>query len=242
MDRHESDYLVLREFLSLPHRAETVLDRFAGLPHAVEEKHGEKEGFVYIPGTRENAVLLVAHADTVGEEDFAVELAEDERIIRNRRGILGADDRAGCAMLWLLRNTGHGLLVTDGEEYGSVGSRFLKKAFPDRFDEINSRYRFMIQIDRCGSTDFKCYQVGTPEFRRYIAEKTHFSEPDRMRSTDIVHLCRDICGVNLSCGYYREHTAAEYLEKAEWRNTLELLRNWLSEEDIPKFPLQVGEG
>ena len=242
MDRHESDYLVLREFLSLPHRAEAVLDRFAGLPHAVQEKYREKEDFVYIPGTRENGVLLVAHADTVGEEDLAVELAEDEGIIRNRRGILGADDRAGCAMLWLLRNTGHGLLVTDGEEYGSVGSRFLKKAFPDRFDEINSRYRFMIQIDRCGSADFKCYQVGTPEFRRYIVEKTHFSEPDRMRSTDIVHLCRDICGVNLSCGYYREHTAAEYLVKAEWRNTLELLRNWLSEDDIPKFPLPAGEG
>lgn len=240
MDRHELDYLVLRDFLSLPHRAEAVLDRFASLPHAVGEKHLEKEGFVYIPGTRENGVLLVAHADTVGEEDLAVELAEDEGIIRNRRGILGADDRAGCAMLWLLRNTGHGLLVTDGEEYGSVGSRFLKKAFPDRFDEINSRYRFMIQIDRCGSADFKCYQVGTPEFRRYILEKTHFSEPDRMRSTDIVHLCRDICGVNLSCGYYREHTAAEYLVKAEWRNTLELLRNWLSEEDIPKFPLTAG--
>ena len=93
MDRHESDYLVLRDFLSLPHRAEAVLDRFAGLPHAVKEKHREKEGFVYIPGTRENAVLLVAHADTVGEEDLAVELAEDDRIIRNRRGIPGADDR-----------------------------------------------------------------------------------------------------------------------------------------------------
>ncbi len=237
MDSYELDCQVLREFLLLQHRAEAVLDRFARLPDAVEEKHREKEGFVYIPGTRENAVLLVAHADTVGEEDLAVELAEDERIIRNRRGILGADDRAGCAMLWLLRNTGHGLLVTDGEEYGSVGARFLKEAFPDRYDEINSRYRFMIQIDRCGSADFKCYNAGTPEFRRYIGEKTHFAEPDRMRSTDIVHLCRNICGVNLSCGYHREHTAEEYLVKAEWRNTLELLRNWLSEAALPKFPL-----
>lgn len=242
MDRYELDYSVLRDFLSLPHRAEAVLDRFAGLPDAVTGKSGKKEGFVYIPGTRENAVLLVAHADTVGEEDLAVELAEDERIIRNRCGILGADDRAGCAMLFLLRNSGHGLLVTDGEEYGSIGSRFLKEAFPDRFDEINRNYQFMIQIDRCGCADFKCYRAGTPEFRRYITEKTHFAEPDRLRSTDIVHLCRDICGVNLSCGYYCEHTAAEYLVKAEWRNTLELLRNWLSEDDIPKFPLSAGEG
>ena len=102
MDRHESDYLVLRDFLSLPHRAEAVLDRFADLPHAGKEKYREKEGFVYIPGTRENAVLLVAHADTVGEEDLAVELAEDDRIIRNRDSIPGTDDRqnarcCGCS-------------------------------------------------------------------------------------------------------------------------------------------------
>lgn len=237
MDSYEQDHRVLRIFLSLPHRAEAVLVFFACLPRAVEARHREKEGFVYVPATRENAVLLVAHADTVGEEDLAVELAEDDRIIRNRRGILGADDRAGCAMLWLLRNTGHGLLATDGEEYGSIGSRYLKEAFPDRFDEINSRYRFMIQIDRCGSADFKCYNAGTPEFRRYVQEKTRFAEPDRMRSTDIVHLCRDICGVNLSCGYYCEHTESEYLVKAEWRNTLALLRTWLSEADLPKFPL-----
>ena len=45
------------------------------------------------------------------------------------------------------------------------------------------------------------------------------------------------CGVNLSCGYYRGHTDEEYLVKEEWRNTLEILRSWLSEKDIPKFPI-----
>ena len=94
----------------------------------------------------------------------------------------------------------------------------------------------MIQIDRCNAADFKCYNVGTDGFRSYVREKTHFTEPDRNRSTDIVHLCRDICGVNLSCGYYREHTDEEYLVKEVWRNTLEILRSWLSEKDIPGFP------
>lgn len=236
MDHCQSDYRVLRDFLALPHRADAVLERFAALPRAIRKTCGPGEGFVYLPGSRENAVLLVAHADTVGSETLEVDLAEDEKTIRNRYGILGADDRAGCAMLWLLRNTGHGLLVTDGEECGSVGSKFLIREFPHLFDEINSRYQFMIQIDRCNPADFKCYNVGTDGFRSYVREKTHFTEPDRNRSTDIVHLCRDICGVNLSCGYSREHTDEEYLVKEEWRNTLEILRSWLSEKDLPGFP------
>ena len=237
MKNDPSDEIVLKEFLALPHRPAAVLERFAALPGAVSRSGSGKEGFVYIPGNREMSVLLVAHADTVGREDTEIDLAEDDLAIRNRAGILGADDRAGCAMLWLLRNTGHGLLVTNGEEDGGIGSCFLKREYPELFDEINSRYRFMIQIDRCGGHDFKCYQVGTEEFRSYIERRTGFSEPDRLRSTDIMYLCRDICGVNLSCGYHEEHTETEYLVKQEWRNTLRLLRSWLSERELPRFPL-----
>ncbi|MBQ9336750.1 MAG: M28 family peptidase [Lentisphaeria bacterium] len=237
MEKHQPDLDVLREFLALPHRAECVLDKFAGSP-GIRKSGGGKKNFVYIPGTREKSVLLVAHADTVGEENTEVVLAEDERTIRNERGILGADDRAGCAMLWLLRDSGHGLLVTDGEETGCIGSKFLKYGNPDLFDEINGRYRFMVQIDRCGGNEFKCYGVGTEEFRSYIEAATSFSEPDRTRSTDIVQLCRDICGVNLSCGYHLEHTEAEYLVKEQWLHTLEMLRTWLSRDDLPAFRLK----
>lgn len=233
-----TDYRVLREFLALPHRAEAVLDKFAALPGAVSEANGPLEGFVYVPPTRKNAVLLVAHADTVADETVKIELEEDRRTIRNKYGILGADDRAGCAMLWLLRHTGHGLLVTDGEEFGSVGVDFLAAAFPELYDELNCRHQFMIQIDRRGRSDFKCYSVGTAEFRAYVAAKTAFAEPDRSRFTDIVDLCREICGVNLSCGYYDEHTPEERLVKQEWRRTLQLLRAWLAEADLPKFPLK----
>lgn len=237
MESQRSDLDVLREFLAMPHRSAAVLDKFAALPRAVRRSGCRQTGFVYIPGTRKDGVLLVAHADTVGEENLAVDLAEDERVIRNRAGILGADDRAGCAMLWLLRNTGHGLLATDGEETGCLGALFLKHEFPCLFDEINSRYRFMIQIDRCGGGDFKCYEAGTDEFRAYVRAKTGYTEPDRNRFTDVVYLCRDICGVNLSCGYHEEHTESEYLVKAEWLGTLRLLRTWLSENDLPGFPL-----
>ena len=40
---------------------------------------------------------------------------------------IGADDRAGCAMLWLLRDSGHSLLILDGEEHGQVGAAFFAR-------------------------------------------------------------------------------------------------------------------
>ena len=241
MDDRRRDHRILKEFLALPHRADAVLEKFAALPGASRRSGGPAEGFVYRPGTRKNAVLLVAHADTVGDENDGILLAETDRVIFNRRGILGADDRAGCAMLWLLRDTGHGLLVTDGEEYGGVGAAFLTTEHPEIYDEINRRYRFMIQIDRRGRGEFKCYGVGTEEFRAYVAQTTSFTEPDRSKSTDIAHLCRDICGVNLSCGYYDEHTETEHIVKKEWYDTLTLLRRWLADPELPAFPLKGGE-
>ena len=241
MGRYQADCKVLRVFLALP-RPAAVLEKFSALPGAVMETDRTDEGFVYIPATRKNPVLLVAHADTVADESAAIELEEKRGVIRNKRGILGADDRAGCAMLWLLRNTGHGLLVTDGEEYGGIGARFLCTAFPEIHDAINRDHQFMIEIDRRGKNDFKCYDVGTPEFRAYVSRKTGFSEPDRSSFTDIVSLCRDICGVNLSCGYYEQHTESEHIVKMEWHHTLRMLRRWLAEEDIPKFPLDAPRG
>ena len=237
MDDRQSDLEVLREFLSLPHQSSAVLDKFAALNGAVRKSGGEEKGFVYIPGKREKGVLLVAHADTVADANQKVALEEKDGVIRNTAGVLGADDRAGCAMLWLLRESGHGLLVTDGEENGCIGARFLRDGCPDIFGEINGRYQFMVQIDRRNDRDYKCYDVGTDEFRIYVEDKTGFSEPNRDWSTDIRVLCKKICGVNLSCGYHNEHHKDEYIVTSEWLGTLALLRKWLAEDKFPKFPL-----
>jgi hypothetical protein len=43
---------------------------------------------------------------------------------------LGADDRAGLAILWLLRDLGHSLMVTDLEEHGRMGSTYPTSTSP----------------------------------------------------------------------------------------------------------------
>ena len=65
MDK-ESAKRVLEEFCSFPiSSADEVLYKFKNLPRAISRFDGDKRNFVYIPGTREDRVLLVAHADTV---------------------------------------------------------------------------------------------------------------------------------------------------------------------------------
>ncbi|MGO8819850.1 MAG: hypothetical protein ACLQT6_16965 [Desulfomonilaceae bacterium] len=111
----------------------------------------------------------------------------------------------------------------------------------DIAEEINQDHQFVVEFDRRNGRDFKCYDVGTDEFRSYVAKKTGYTEPDQRATTDIVSLCRDIAGVNLSVGYHDEHHESEYLNISEWGHTLDVVRKWLSKENLQKFIIPFRE-
>ncbi len=220
-----------------------LLQRFADLsPRSIQRGAGHRR-FVYIPGTRSDRVLLVAHADTVWERRKNVQprlSATGKEICSANTDVgIGADDRAGCAMLWALRDLGHSLLVTSGEEIGCVSSRWLMESpqLAKLAREINTTHRFAVEFDLEGRDRFKCYTVGTPEFRAYCAAQTGFVDAGNRSSTDIVVLCRDFCGVNLSVGYYESHTEEETIRIDDWIYTLEIARKWLSSAALPPFAI-----
>ena len=235
----------LLHFLNLPlYRTDEVFGMFEH-DGAVFHSHPDdpKQRFLFIEGKRHDKVVLVAHADTVWDETYTGRKAEQKVILHN--GIftgtnksvgIGADDRAGCAMLYLLKNSGHSILITDGEEYGRSGSTYLMKQHPDIASRLNA-HQFIIQLDRRNAQDFKCYSVGTNAFRKYIQQQTGYTEPDQSSYTDIVTLCREICGVNFSVGYYNEHTTSERLILYEWLYTYEMIKKMLLHDQIPKFSL-----
>ena len=172
----------LNAFLHYPlHSTDAIFERFLTLENAV--CYGDTpERFVYIKGHRRNKVVLVAHADTVWEgfNTLAGQLAfnSDERCYystSSQYGI-GADDRAGCAMLWQLRTLGHSLLITDGEEQGLLGCKYLRSYYPEVMAELNE-HQFMVQFDRSRDRDFKCYDIGTDAFREYTPNLTAILEP-----------------------------------------------------------------
>jgi hypothetical protein len=230
-----------------------VLDKFMNLPNAFTDGTTKKQNrFVFVPGTRDDRVLLVAHADTVWL-DNPIRLGYFNNILysldrntnkqtkqadgstRTRWGVgIGADDRAGCAIAWALRDLGHSILITSGEEQGCIGSKWIMgdKAWRKN---INTTHSFIVQFDRHGHKDIVFYDKGTKAFVEYTKEQTGFT-PAQGSYTDIRELCYNICGVNISVGYHDEHRPEEKLVVDQFMNTLQTAKYWLSKK-VPTYPL-----
>lgn len=243
MEEHKA---LLERFLSVPlSSADDIFKMFAALPGA---KYGRgkrpQQQYVYVPGKRKDRVVLVAHADTVWDREFGVE-AEQKLIFEegefrsaSPNAGIGADDRAGCAMVWALRDSGHSLLILDGEERGRVGARYLKTHAPLLFNILNA-HRYMIELDWC-STGVCLYNKvdNTEEFKNYIAQELDFNDHKTKGNCDLLVLCRDICGVNLGIGYYCIHRPGERLILSEWEKTYQAVRTHL-EKPQKRFPIPM---
>ena len=216
-----------------------VFDKFVMLEGAKYYMHYDVPDAVYVPGKRRDRVLLVAHADTVFGVPGRHNVILDGDVYRSgdKGWGIGADDRAGCAILWLMRESGHSLLVTNDEEIGSLGAANIRDVHKDLFEELNG-HQYILEFDRRHASDYKVYNIPvTEDFRRFIERSTGYTEADKSSSTDITRLCGKICGANLSVGYYYEHRPDEYLVFVEWMNTLNTARKFLAAEQ-PRFPLR----
>ncbi|MDP4133080.1 MAG: hypothetical protein Q8882_03615 [Bacillota bacterium] len=241
----KDDKKVLMDFLSMPlDSTDAVFKKFRSLNGAIYHKgDGNKEGFVYVPGKREDRILLVAHADTNWDKSYqgrAVKhevIFEDGNFKETKASVgIGVDDRGGCAMLYLLRKSGHSLLITDGELYGQVGANFLRSTDPQLFEEINS-HCFAIQLGRRNAGEYKFYDLKvTKDFEEFIKDKTGYKNADAHGRTDISALCRDICGVNFSIGYYNGNFPDEYLNFNEWKKTLDTVKDIITPKCV-RYPL-----
>lgn len=223
-----------------------VFTPFTTLPGAVEGR-GKKafQRFVYVPGSREDRVLLVAHADTIWDRRYGGEPIPFREVqysmgmyysLSKKHGI-GADGRAGCAMLWVLRESGHSLLILDGEERGRNGVLYLKESYPKLFREINRTHRFAIALDAPGNGLCAFDQPDSSvAFRRYITSELGVHDDGERYGSDICVLCHRISGVNVGVGYVNQHYAEEVLFGGNWAKVYEKVEAFLKLEQ-PKFPI-----
>lgn len=214
---------------------EEVLAHFAKYKDAIVYGKGDEQ-CVYIPPTRKNSVLLVAHADTVWDKPIRAAYSEGRYFSFDNHTGIGADDRAGCFIVNQLVPTGHAILITNGEESGCVGARAAMR--DDNLKKTINSHQFALEFDRMNDRDMAFYQVGTDEFKDWC-EKV-FPKYKRVQGshTDICVLCEDICGMNISVGYYGQHSSSETLIESELMHTLNLTKLVLSNKDIPKFKLE----
>ena len=192
-----------------------------------------KDGFVYAEG--EIPILLVAHMDTVfykPPKNLYYNKKQDK--IYSPDGGIGGDDRCGVyAILKLLEKYKPYVLFTQGEEMGCIGAtkavNKLKK--PD--------VKYIIEFDRKGSKDCVFYDCGNNKFINYIESFGFVTDYGSYSDISVLASKWDIAAVNLSSGYYNEHTENEYIIFKELVNTINRAENMLKEyKKAPYFDYQ----
>ena len=168
-----------------------------------------RKGFIYHKGTL--PILLVAHMDTVHEE--LPRRIRGRKIISSPQGI-GGDDRCGIyAILEILKKYDCHAVFTEDEEVGCVGAGYFAKSKLAK--RIRNKMLFAIEIDRKGNNDAVFYECDNEDFTEFVTKE--YWQEDWGSFTDICEICPSIncAGVNLSSGYYNQHTKKETINLKE---------------------------
>lgn len=184
------------------------------------------DGFVYAEGSIN--IGLVAHMDTVHDEPKYIEYANGEMTCRTG---LGADDRAGVyGILHLLRQGFRPtVMLLEDEEKGCIGAGKFAKV------KIEHKLKYLIELDRQGSDDAVFYDCDNPEFTKYVCEFGFKEAIGSFSDISDIAPAMGISAVNLSVGYYLQHTKSEYLVIGELSNTLRRVAKMLSKEPKNTF-------
>lgn len=211
---------IREKFLSLtqrtyPHGTEWEL--FDLLPQNLDM---DQWGNLYIK-IGESDVMFTSHLDTATAALTPIQHVIEENIVRtDGKSILGADDKAGVAiMLYMIEKRIPGLYYFFlGEEVGCVGSRKLAEAHKlEKIPDIKK----VISFDRRGTNSVITYQAGSrccsDKFGESLASQLNKSDASFRYATDPTGIYTDSAQfvkiypecTNISVGYYQEHTFSE---------------------------------
>ena len=192
------------------------------------------DGFVYAKG--DIPILLVAHLDTVHKtKPKNIYYDEQQGVMWSPEGI-GGDDRCGVYIITkLIEEFKPYVLFTEDEEIGCVGAKKTIDTI------IDPNVKFIIEIDRRGSNDCVFYDCGNKEFKEYIES---FGFKTALGSySDICTLSEEweVASVNLSSGYYNEHTLQETINVNDMTKTYERVKKILADKDSKYFDYKKVE-
>ena len=168
------------------------------------------DGYVYAQG--DFPVLLVAHMDTV-HRDLPKRIVYCGDNVSSPQGI-GGDDRCGVyAILQLIKKHKCSVLFCEDEEIGCVGTgKFLKTELAK---SLVGTFNYIIELDRKGSKDAVFYDCDNPDFEDFITREFYDTSFGSMSDISFLAPYLECAAVNLSCGYYNQHTKAEYIVPSE---------------------------
>lgn len=191
------------------------------------------DGYIYVEGNI--PILLVAHMDTVFDEppkNLYYDRKNDK--IFSREGGIGGDDRCGVyAIMKILEQFRPHVLFTEDEEIGGVGAEKTVEKLP------KPNVKYIIEFDRRGSNDCVFYDCGNDEFMHYVESFGFVTEYGTFSDISVLGSAWDIGAVNLSSGYYNEHTKNEYIKFKELEHNINRVKSMLKKhKKAPYFDYQ----
>lgn len=203
----------------------------------------EGDGYAFYEGTF--PVLLTAHMDTVHKNlpgKIYYTKTKDEKIEAWSPNGIGGDDRCGVYMiLKLMKQLDCSVLFCEDEEIGSVGAgKFIKTDLCKRLKD-EKKFKYIIELDRANSNDAVFYDDDNDEFHDFVTKE--FWKESFGSWSDICELspALEISSVNLSCGYYHQHTKNEYVILEEMEKAIEETYQLLMRTDLNAEPFKFVE-
>lgn len=168
---------------------------------------------------------LIAHLDTVFKNSPQNIFYDRVKNVMWSSEGLGADDRAGVyAILQIVKNGLRPTIIfTTDEELGCVGALEVIKDFPVAPTEL----KYIIELDRRGSNDCVFYECNNPKFNEYVESFGFITNFGSFSDISVICPQWKVAGVNLSIGYYNEHSVSEILHVGQMYDTIKKVRHML---------------
>lgn len=219
-DKAQDQFINYLQTVLINHNFRTTVDLYGNL--IAERNVGNND---FIP-------LIIAHVD-INQQDDATPM-----LVRINDWLFGFDDATGTSI-----GVGHDdkagiyfalqvaktkldckIIFTKDEEVGCVGTSYLEKI---HFKNIS----FAVQLDRRGSSDVSQYTNGVNVVSKAFKENTKatltkfgmkyvdcvYTDVGALKSVHKV----DFCCINVSCGYYNEHSNKETLNIQQFTNSMQ---------------------
>lgn len=178
-------------------------------------------------------IALVAHLDTVHiTQTKSLYHDQEKKVLWSPQGI-GADDRAGVfAILDILRKGYRpSVIFCCDEEVGGIGASKLVLKYPKPFTDI----KYLIELDRSGYDDAVFYRCNNTAFKDMILDHGFQLEWGSFSDISIIAPKWDVAAVNLSIGYYNEHSLGEIWNYAQTFETIDKVIKILEQPEIKSY-------
>lgn len=187
------------------------------------------DGYLFAEG--EAPYTLVAHLDTVHQntntlKDIVCFNTGDDINFTSSKGI-GGDDRCGVGIICELIHLGikPTILFTEDEEIGSIGAR--KAVENKKIISIISNTNFIIELDRMGNNDAVFYGCKNEKFINFIKSCGWTQAKGMFSDICVIAPIANKAAVNISCGYYNQHTLLEYINMSDYVKVISRMKSLL---------------